>query len=164
MQAKAKVKSRAAPKAYSYAMENDQFADEQSQGFSQESSLSFTPAFQYSPSGGSEEFTQPEIGGTFRSSATGPKSKATKSEMQKDPRSGLEVPPEMAVGKIATWVRCPDCQSSMVLRRNREDAGLFTGCSQFPRCRGTRKFTESIVASRPSGWSGSDAGQSGRLA
>ena len=48
VQAKAKVKSRAAPKAYSYAMENDQFADEQSQGFNQESSLSFSPAFQRS--------------------------------------------------------------------------------------------------------------------
>lgn len=35
---------------------------------------------------------------------------------------------------------CPRCDSSMVLRNG--SRGQFYGCSRFPRCRGTRAFSE----------------------
>ena len=47
--------------------------------------------------------------------------------------------------------QCPklDCKSAMVLRKRRRDEQPFWGCSQFPRCRGTRPFDENEPASGP---------------
>lgn len=37
---------------------------------------------------------------------------------------------------------CPDCNSEMVLRKNRQTDEEFWGCSDFPACRGTIKVSE----------------------
>jgi len=37
---------------------------------------------------------------------------------------------------IKTTVRCPSCNSFMVVRTRRSDGNQFYGCSRFPRCRG----------------------------
>ncbi len=34
---------------------------------------------------------------------------------------------------------CPDCDSEMVLRKNRETGEEFWGCSRYPECRGTER-------------------------
>ena len=38
---------------------------------------------------------------------------------------------------------CPKCGNEMVLRRNKQQQA-FLGCSQFPRCRGTRPWREAV--------------------
>ena len=41
-------------------------------------------------------------------------------------------------GHIREDIRCPRCNSGMILRYGSK--GAFYGCSQFPRCRGTRSY------------------------
>ena len=43
---------------------------------------------------------------------------------------------------------CPDCEKTMVLRsarRGRNAGGQFWGCSDYPRCKGTRDFEGSAT-------------------
>ncbi|CAK9047040.1 Retrovirus-related Pol polyprotein from transposon TNT 1-94 [Durusdinium trenchii] len=136
-------KSAAKPKAttsrgYSYATENDQPVH----GESQEE---FSPATQLSFSHSPERVSSP-VAGTFRTT-TSPKTPSPARSTEHpalDPRTGVLVPAGMAVGQIAPWLGCPLGGHPMVLRRNREDAGLFFGCYEYPRCRGTRKFAEVV--------------------
>lgn len=44
----------------------------------------------------------------------------------------------------AQEVKCPDCQSPMIVRERRRDKRKFFGCSRYPRCTGTRPFVETI--------------------
>lgn len=39
---------------------------------------------------------------------------------------------------------CPYCSSAMVLRNGRR--GQFYGCSTYPRCRGTRDYTQPLIS------------------
>ena len=39
-------------------------------------------------------------------------------------------------------VKCPVCQSAMVIRTNKQ-GGQFLGCTAFPNCRGSRPYGES---------------------
>lgn len=41
---------------------------------------------------------------------------------------------------------CPECDSAMVLRENRETGDQFWGCSQYPDCRGTRRLDDDSPA------------------
>ena len=50
-------------------------------------------------------------------------------------------PPSTPKGPTSTGLACPDCGSSMVLRKARKGrnaGGSFYGCSTYPQCRGTR--------------------------
>ena len=66
---------------------------------------------------------------------------------KRDPRTGINVPNTLEVGRNDPRVLCMDCGSSMVLRRNRGDGGLFFGCSRYGKIKGcsyTRKFDEGL--------------------
>jgi ssDNA-binding Zn-finger/Zn-ribbon topoisomerase 1 len=41
---------------------------------------------------------------------------------------------------------CPLCRAPLRLRRRREDAGLFLGCSQYPRCTFAEDFDHATAA------------------
>ena len=59
-------------------------------------------------------------------------------------RTGIAVPVDR-VGKADPNVPCPTCGNHMAIRRNRDDGGLFFGCSRYSQptgCRGTRKLIE----------------------
>ena len=69
----------------------------------------------------------------------------------KDPRTKLAVPSGMEVGRKCPQIACRECGSAMVLRRNRQDGGLFFGCGNFtgvPKCQFTRRFDEGLEALR----------------
>lgn len=38
--------------------------------------------------------------------------------------------------------KCPKCTSTMKVRANQKNGSLFFGCTKYPECRGTRKFTD----------------------
>ena len=38
----------------------------------------------------------------------------------------------------ADTLKCPDCDSIMALRTNRQSGSKFWGCTKYPKCRGTR--------------------------
>jgi len=68
-----------------------------------------------------------------------------------DPRTQLAVPHGLEVGRKCPQITCRLCGSAMVLRRNRQDGGLFFGCGNFtgvPKCQFTRKFDEGLEALR----------------
>lgn len=44
------------------------------------------------------------------------------------------------MNKNDDYVRCPKCQSLMILRQS--EYGEFFGCNKFPKCKGTRKLEE----------------------
>ena len=133
-------------KAYAYTLDGDALLSEpiRKAGYSQDPQ----------PAGGKK-------GGTFRVSAASAGESSTvvpsvaEAKAVKDPRSGIPVPEGMGIGKTASWISCPACVQPMVLRRNSEDGGLFMGCSRFPKCRGTKKFTEVVGVVSTSGASGS---------
>ncbi|WP_410525869.1 topoisomerase DNA-binding C4 zinc finger domain-containing protein [Rickettsia endosymbiont of Orchestes rusci] len=39
-----------------------------------------------------------------------------------------------------TNVKCPRCNSAMIVRKRKWDKNKFYGCSRFPLCRGTRSY------------------------
>jgi len=39
---------------------------------------------------------------------------------------------------------CPDCKSPMILRERRRDKRKFYGCSKYPRCTGTREYSNDL--------------------
>lgn len=41
-----------------------------------------------------------------------------------------------------TNATCPDCDGPMKERTNRSTGEIFLGCSDFPKCRGTRPLDE----------------------
>lgn len=38
--------------------------------------------------------------------------------------------------------RCPKCSGEMVLRQRRSDGRRFYGCSSYPKCTGTRPYSQ----------------------
>ena len=62
-----------------------------------------------------------------------------------DPKTGLEVPKELAVGTVSTEVRCGVCGRAMCLRRG---FNLFFGCSSYPGCQFTRPLDEGLAMRR----------------
>ena len=50
-------------------------------------------------------------------------------------------PVDAPAGPEPVLAACPKCGNEMVLRRNKQQQA-FLGCSQFPRCRGTRPWRE----------------------
>lgn len=51
---------------------------------------------------------------------------------------------------VAGVPECPQCGAMMVARRNRKDGSAFWGCSQYPRCHGTRNVAGGMPpASQP---------------
>lgn len=40
---------------------------------------------------------------------------------------------------------CPECNAPMVMRMNRRNGEQFAGCSNYPRCRGTRQVRSGEV-------------------
>ena len=63
---------------------------------------------------------------------------------KRDPRTGILVPEELEINQRCSRVLCMACGSGMVLRRNKEDRGLFFGCSRYSRCQATRTFKEVV--------------------
>lgn len=45
---------------------------------------------------------------------------------------------------VDTSTLCPHCSSAMVLRNGKR--GQFYGCSRFPRCRGTREYSQPLIS------------------
>jgi ssDNA-binding Zn-finger/Zn-ribbon topoisomerase 1 len=37
---------------------------------------------------------------------------------------------------LLTNIRCPNCSSPIIERKNKNSKGTFLGCSKFPTCRG----------------------------
>lgn len=62
--------------------------------------------------------------------------------MQREPGPRLPVRPvEVTEEPEPVLAACPRCANEMVLRRNKQGQS-FLGCSQFPKCRGTRPWKE----------------------
>jgi len=49
-------------------------------------------------------------------------------------------PARPAIPQATSAPSCPVCGSVMVKRTNHTDGSKFWGCSQFPKCRGTRRI------------------------
>jgi hypothetical protein len=45
---------------------------------------------------------------------------------------------------VVQEVKCPVCQSPMIVRERRRDKRKFFGCSRYPRCTGTRPFVQTV--------------------
>lgn len=43
-----------------------------------------------------------------------------------------------ATRQIIDNLKCPDCGSDMIQRRNKQNGDIFYGCRKFPNCKGTR--------------------------
>jgi hypothetical protein len=52
---------------------------------------------------------------------------------------------------------CPTCGTAMVERRRRSDGARFWGCSNYPRCRGTRPFGNALERSEQPDQAGGSA-------
>ena len=62
-----------------------------------------------------------------------------------------ELPLDWESGKIVCGVACPVCDNAMVLRRRRDGAAYFLGCTLFPgsrRCQGSRELGEVLAHSK----------------
>ena len=60
-------------------------------------------------------------------------------DVQADTRPGPTADDVSASHTANSQTLCPNCGSAMVLRKNRNTGAQFWGCSNYPRCKGTRQ-------------------------
>lgn len=59
-------------------------------------------------------------------------------------KENSSLPKQQRKRKSIVSVKCPKCNSSMVLRtalQGRNEDGKFWGCSKYPKCKGTRHYS-----------------------
>ncbi len=83
--------------------------------------------------------------GAFLGCSAFPKCRSTKQlteEMKEQLKDKLPAPaPKKEVPKLEVSETCPECGSPMRVQINRRRGNYFLGCTQYPKCKGTRQLT-----------------------
>ncbi len=87
--------------------------------------------------------------GSFLGCSAYPKCRGTKQlteELKEQLKDAIPAPaPKKPVPQVTVSETCPECNSPMRLQRNSRRGNYFLGCTQWPKCKGTRKVSPEML-------------------
>jgi DNA topoisomerase-1 len=87
--------------------------------------------------------------GAFLGCTSYPKCRGTKQlsdELKEQLKDKLPAPaPKKELPKVEITETCPECGSAMRLQINKRRGNYFLGCTQYPKCKGTRQPSPEVL-------------------